>query len=167
MKNFSVALEQIRRRMNFNDNKNNKIKEKKIMFQKLISIALLIAIVNLSGMTKIFAASTKEKDAQKAAQVKASIQKLGTGETARVKIKLKDNSKLSGYVSDIKEEYFIVKNPQTGQFSEIGFGQVKKVSGSNFSTGAKIAIGIGIAAAAVIAVVVLANGKVCKNSLCQ
>ena len=134
------------------------------MFQKSIVVILLIAFVNLLGVSSAFAKTTQI--GKEAARVKKSIQKIGVGEAARVKIKLTGGAKLEGYVSQANEDSFVVKNPQTGRATEVAYENVKKIYGDNFSTGAKIGIGI-VIAAAVIAIVVLAKRKVCRNSLCQ
>jgi hypothetical protein len=136
------------------------------MFKKIISIALIIALVNLVGVVSGFAKSTTEKELQMATKVKENIAKLGTGEAAKVKLTLKDKTKLEGYVSQTGEDSFTVTDSQTRQETQIEYWQVKKMKGNNFSTGARIAIGIGVGLA-VLVIAVLANRKVCNNALCQ
>jgi len=132
------------------------------MFRKIISIALIIALVNLVGIVSVFAKSNTEKELRLAIKVKENIEKLGTGESARVKITLKDKSKIEGYVSEIRENSFTVM--ENGQTTEVEYSQVKKAKGNNLSTGAKIAIGVGIGLA-ILVIAVLANRKT-ECSLC-
>lgn len=120
------------------------------MFKKLLSLALVALLINLAGMRLAHADSKEEKQARFAEKVKASVLKLGTGEAARVKVKLRDQTKLEGYISAADGEGFIVTNPQTGMATEVAYPQVKSVKGNNLSTGAKIAIGVGIAAAVIL-----------------
>ena len=136
------------------------------MFRKFISIAIIIALVNLAGIDSVFAKSNMEKELRLAAKVKENIEKLGTGEQAKVRITLKNKSKVEGYISRISEDSFNVTDSKTGQETEVEYSEVKKVKGSNFSTGARIAIGVGIGLA-ILVVVALAKGKVCNNALCQ
>ena len=136
------------------------------MFRKLISIAVIIAIVNLTGIVTVFAKSNAEKELRLAIEVKQNIRKLGASENSKVKISLKDKSNIQGYVSEIQENSFTVTDSKTGRQTEVEYSQVKKVKGNNLSTGVKIGIGIGVAVA-VLAIVVLANRKICKNALCQ
>jgi len=68
--------------------------------------------------------------------------KLGTGKDARVKIKLRNGTKLKGYVSEINDESFFVVEDSTGATTEVPYPQTKQVKGNNLSSGAKIAIGI-------------------------
>jgi hypothetical protein len=116
------------------------------MFKKLISLALVGLLINLAGVRLAYADSKEEKQARFAEKVKASVLKLGTGEAARVKVRLRDKTKLEGYISAADGESFIVTNPKTGITTQVAYPQVKSVKGNNLSTGAKIAIGAGIAA---------------------
>lgn len=120
------------------------------MFKKLFSLLLVVLLINLAGVRLAYADSKEEKQARFAEKVKASVLKLGTGEAARVKVKLRDKTKLEGYISAADEEGFIVTNPKTGMATQVAYPQVKSVKGNNLSTGAKIAIGVGIAAAVIL-----------------
>ncbi len=120
------------------------------MFRKLFSLALVALLLNSVGMRLAYADSKEEKQARFAEKVKVNVQKLGTGETARVKVKLRDKTKLEGYISAIREEDFTVTDRKTGAATTIAYPQVKSVKGNNLSTGAKIAIGAGIAAAVIL-----------------
>ena len=94
-----------------------------------------------------YAASKEEREARFAEKVKTSVLKFGTGEAARVKIKLRDKTKLAGYISEADAEGFTVIDSKTGTATTVSYPQVKSVQGNNLSTGANIAIGVGIAAA--------------------
>jgi len=120
------------------------------VFKKLFSLALVALLINLAGMRLAYADSKEEKQVRFAEKVKASVLKLGTGEAARVKVKLRDKTKLEGYISAADGEGFIVTNPKTGMATQVAYPQVKSVKGNNLSTGAKIAIGVGIAAAVIL-----------------
>lgn len=116
------------------------------MFKKLLSLTLVAVLINLAAATPAYAVSREAKDARFAEKVKASVLKLGTGEPARVRIKLRDKTKLAGYISAADGDSFTVIDSQTGMATTIAYPQVKSVQGNNLSTGAKIAIGVGIAA---------------------
>lgn len=119
------------------------------MFRKLFSLALVVLLANSVGMRLAFADSKEEKQARFVEKVKVNVLKLGTGEAARVKVKLRDKTKLEGYVSASGEEDFTVTDRKTGVATTVAYPQVKSVKGNNLSTGAKIAIGVGIAAAVI------------------
>jgi hypothetical protein len=120
------------------------------MFKKILSLALVALLFNLVTMRVTYAATEAEKQARHAEKVKASILKLGTGEAALVKVKLRDKTKLSGYISAAGEESFTITDAKTGVSTSVAYPQVKTAKGNNLSTGAKIAIGAGIAAAVIL-----------------
>jgi hypothetical protein len=117
------------------------------MFKKLFTLLLIALVVNLAGVRLAYADSKEEKQARFAEKIKANVLKLGTGEATRVKVKLRDNAKLEGFISDAGADSFTVTNGKTGVATVVAYPQVKSVQGNNLSTGAKIAIGVGVAAA--------------------
>jgi hypothetical protein len=122
------------------------------MVPKILSVTLVFLL--FTGGTVNFAAarSTEEKSARRAAKVKEGIIKLGVGKAARVKVKLNNKTKLEGYISASDETGFTVTSEENGVATPVEFPQVKSVKGNNLSTGAKIAIGVGIAAAVIFAI---------------
>ena len=119
------------------------------MVKKLLSLSLVALLINLAWVGPAYADSKEEKQARFTEKVKASVQKLGTGEAARVKVKLRDKTKLEGYISAADGEGFTVTNLKTGTATPVAYPQVQSVKGNNLSTRAKIAIGIGAAAAVI------------------
>ena len=120
------------------------------MFRKTLSLALAATLVGLFALRVAHATSEAEKQAKFTGKVKAAVLKLGTGEAARVKVTLRDKTKLEGYVSGAGEDSFAVTNAKTGAVTTVAYPQVKSVKGNNLSTGAKIAIGAGVAAAIIL-----------------
>jgi len=128
------------------------------MFKKLLSISLVALLFNFTAAPLVYAASKEEKEVRFAEKVKASVLKLGTGEAARVKIKLRDKTKLTGYISAADDEGFTVIDSKNGTATTVVYPQVKSVQGHNLSTGAKIAIGVGIAAAIIFIILWFTTG---------
>lgn len=128
------------------------------MFKKLLALSLVALLINLAGMVTAHATTKEEKQALFAEKVKANVFKLGTGEPARVKVKLRDKTKLAGYISAADGESFTVIDSKTGMATTVAYPQVKSVKGNNMSTGAKIAIGAGIAAAVIFAILWYTTG---------
>ena len=128
------------------------------MFKKLLSLSLVALLINLTAVPLVYAAAKEENEARFAEKVKASVLKLGTGEAARVKIKLRDKTKLAGYISVADDEGFTVIDSKSGIATTIAYPQVKSVQGHNLSTGAKIAIGTGIAAAIIFIILWFTTG---------
>ena len=88
------------------------------------------------------ASSREEKEAKLAGVMKAGIVKLGTGPAARVEVKLRNKTKLKGYIQEIAEDHFVVIDDRTGAATEVSYPQVKQVKGNNLSDGAKVAIAV-------------------------
>ena len=118
------------------------------MLKKLCSAALS-ALLLQAAIVPAFAKSDSDKEAARAAKVRAQLAKLGTGKDARVKLELRDKTKLEGYLSEAGDTHFAVTD-EGGKTTSVKCSQVKKAQGNNLSTGAKIAIGVGIAAAVVL-----------------
>ena len=96
-------------------------------------------------------------------EARVSIAKLGTGKDARVELKLRDHTKLKGYISEVKADSFTVVDSRTGVARTLSYADVMQVSkrGNGLSTFTKVAIGAGVAAGAIIGWVIL------KPALCD
>jgi hypothetical protein len=121
-----------------------------MMLKKICSL-LLSALLLQAAAAPTFASTTPEKDAARAEKIHAKLSKLGTGEDARVKLELQDETKLEGYLSEAGADSFVV-NTRDGKTTTVPYNRVKKIRGNNLSTGAKIAISAGAAAAIVLTV---------------
>jgi hypothetical protein len=71
---------------------------------------------------------------------------------------LRDKTKVAGYISAADSDGFTVIDSKTGMATTIAYPQVKSVQGNNLSTGAKIAIGAGIAAAIIFIILWYTTG---------
>lgn len=83
------------------------------MFKRVISVTLIMLLVNVVGVRLVYGESKQEKEARFTEKVKAGILTLGTGEAARVTIKLRDKSKLDGYISEVDDQSFTVISTKT------------------------------------------------------
>jgi hypothetical protein len=120
------------------------------MLRKILSLALVGLVLNVVSVGSVYADPTSEKQARFVAQLKQSLAKLGTGTDARVEVKLRDKTKLKGYLQAVGEDSFVVVDAKSGVATTVPYPQVKQVKGNNLSTGAKIAIGVAIGAAVVL-----------------
>lgn len=118
------------------------------MCKKLLSLALAALLIHVVvGVQSASASTDTQKQARLAEKIKAGILKLGIGKETRVAVKLRDKTKLIGYISEVGEEGFAVTDINTGAATMVTYVNVAQVKGHNLSTGAKIAI-IGLAIAA-------------------
>ena len=123
------------------------------MLKRICSV-VLAALLLQAAAAPALAKSAAEKEAQRAEKVRTQLMKLGTGEGARVKLELRDKTKLEGYVGEAGLEGFVVVN-KAGVATAVAYPQVAKAKGHNLSTGAKIGIGIGIGAGITLLVLLL------------
>ena len=113
------------------------------MLKKICS-AVLSALLLQAAAVPAFAATGAEKEARRAEKVRAQLARLGTGPDARIKLELRDKTRLEGFVSEAGADGFVVTDG-TGHATTVAYPQVKKAQGNNLSTGGKIGIGIGVA----------------------
>lgn len=124
--------------------------------KRLLTLMVTCLVVSALTVRPVAASSNAEKEVRFAAKVKSGIEKLGSGRETRVEVKLRDKTKLKGYVSEINENGFVVTDLKTGASNNVSYGDVKQVKGNNWSTGAKIALGVGIAAVVLLIFVLAA-----------
>ena len=125
------------------------------MFRKVLSLALVGFLLSVAGVRSAYAGSKEEKAIRFAVKVKEGISKLGTGPEARIEVKLRDKTKLKGYVSEAGEDSFVIVDEKTSATSTVTYAQVKQVKGKNLSTAAEIALGVGIILVPIVIVVLL------------
>lgn len=112
------------------------------MFKKVMAV-VLAGLICTVGVVPAYAAAKEEKEARFALKVKDGIGKLGTGTEARVEVKLRDKTKLKGYISESGDESFVIVD-KTGMATTVAYPQVKQVKGNNLNTAAEIALGVGV-----------------------
>lgn len=130
---------------------------KRYIAASLITV-LLHATVIFSG--PVHAKSSSEREAKRVTKAKASVLKLGTGEAARVKLKLLDGSRLEGYISQTGENSFVLMNAETKTSTVIPYPQVGQVKRNNLTKSTWITIGVLAAVGVVVTAVLL---KRCGN----
>ncbi len=111
---------------------------------RITAVVVIALILNFTSSPVALAGANPEKEARFAQQVKTEIAKLGIGPNARVELKLRDKTKLKGYISEVTDESFAVVDEKTAAATTVTYPQVKQVKGNNLSLGVKIAIGVGI-----------------------
>src|SRR5215471_17126743 len=114
------------------------------MFKRNLSLTLVVSlIVSLAIAPSALANSKAEKEAAFTARVKTGVVKIGVGRDTRVEVKLRDKTKLKGYISEATIDTFSVTDPNTGATTTVAYPNVTQVKAHNLSTGATIAIAAG------------------------
>lgn len=93
------------------------------MTKQLISVLLANALVLFSCTSSVGASFQGEKEAKETADIQARIVKLGTA--TRVEIKLRDKTKLKGYVQQIAEDHFVISDLKTAATTKVAYTQVQ------------------------------------------
>lgn len=114
------------------------------MFKEILTMVLAGLLIQAICVQPASATSKEEKQALRTEKVRSGILRLGVGSDARVAIKLRDDVKLAGYISEAKDDSFVITDMKTRTATTVAYGDVSQVKGQNLGTGAKIAIGIGI-----------------------
>ncbi|HWS53230.1 MAG TPA: hypothetical protein VN228_03860 [Pyrinomonadaceae bacterium] len=119
---------------------------------KKVCCAVLSALLLQAAAVPAFAKTRAEKETERAAKVRARINKLGTGADARIRVELRDGAKLEGYVREAGADSFAVTDRE-GKTTTVSYPLVKKAQGHNLSTGTKIAIGVGVGIAVAVLII--------------
>jgi len=125
------------------------------MLRRICSVMLSALLLQAATLPAFGATTNAEKEAKRAEKVRTQLAKLGTGTDARIKLELRDKTKLQGYVSAADADTFSVTDGK-GNTTHVPYQDVKKAQGNNLSTGAKIAIGIGIGVGVLIIIALIA-----------
>ena len=120
---------------------------------KLVALVLVLAVTSnsmalMAGQT---ADTTNQTPGSKnAAKIKAEVQKRGIGKQARVKVTLRNDTEVRGYVSQIDDASFQITSPNTQGVTTVAYADVKKVRGPGLSRAVRVAIGVSVLAAGVL-----------------
>ena len=133
------------------------------MTKKCLTILLAGLLVFSANALFVPAQSNTSNDASKIEKIKTSVRKRGTDGKEKVSVKMLNGTKLKGFITQSDEDSFTIKDA-AGQSSVIAYKDVSKVGTSGMSKGAKIALGVGIAATATVTVLYIAFQNVIKDN---
>lgn len=121
--------------------------------KKFLTLSLACLLISTQAGTNAFAAGQATSDAQTLERVKVKVSRAGTGEKARVTVKLKDGTKRKGYVSERHDEDFVIRDRKTDAPTTIAYKDVSKVEiNHGHSTARNTTIGVIIGVGAVLTV---------------
>ena len=109
-----------------------------------ISLFVLAVLINTQFML------AQAKGGKSPEQVKAEVLKRGTGEKAKVKVKLRNGSEVRGYISKADQNTFDIRGKNSENVT-LAYEDVLSVRKPGMSTGAKVGIAAGIAALVIAA----------------
>ena len=114
------------------------------MLKRTLAVLLVGVLIQLAFVQSASASSKEDKEVRLAQKVKAGVLKLGKGSGARVRVKLKDKTRLVGYISEVKDDSFVLVNSKSGASTDVAYTNVAALQGHSLPTGVSVAIGIGI-----------------------
>ncbi len=124
------------------------------MFKKCLSL-VFIGLLTFAVNLKFISAQSDTNNSievNKVEKIKTTVNRRGTGEKSKVVVKMKNGTKLKGYISQTGEDSFDLTDSKTKQTTAVAYRNVAQVKKQGLSKGAKIALGIGIAAAVTVVV---------------
>jgi len=114
------------------------------MLKKLFSIGLVVLLFHAGNSLLINDVAWAYQNDVALAKVKAAVAKRGTGPKAKVTVKLKDQTRLKGYISNAGDNSFTLSDSKTGQVRTLAYSDVAEVKKQGgMSLPAKIGIGVG------------------------
>ena len=127
------------------------------MKRRYLAVALAALLIQtFIGVPAVAAKTQAEKNAQTLEQVKVKVARLGVGEQARVTVRFKDGTKLKGYISQVKDEEFIVRDRKNEAPSVVLYRDVERVERNRgHSTARNIAIGTAVGVGSVLTVLAI------------
>jgi len=132
--------------------------------KKHLTIILIASLVFLAFRGQTLGRSSGKDKVPTVEEIKAKIAKLGTGKKAKAQIKLRTGEEIKGFVSSAGDDRFAFTERDSKQTKTIAYADVVEVKKSGgLSTGAKIAIGLGIGVAVLAIVVIHAKNHLFDN----
>ena len=114
------------------------------MPKKYLSLALAATLSWLLVHSPAPALAQAAGDAQAAEKIKADVTKIGAG--ARVSVKLRGKERLTGYVSEVGDQDFVITLAKEGTKQRVAYADATEVKIKNekrISTAGKVLIGLG------------------------
>ncbi len=125
------------------------------MLKKNLSLVLALVLLQV-GITPSFGASRGDTSEAQVSKVKADIAKRGTGEKATVRVKLRNDRELKGYIADAGEDRFIVTIPKSNESVPVNYSDVVEVKNQSHPLASNVLFWVGAGAVATGAVAVMA-----------
>jgi hypothetical protein len=136
------------------------------MSKRLFTLALASLVLNLFIVAPSVSGRTQEDETKHVNKVRGQIARIGTGPKARVEIRLRDETKLKGFIGESDETRFVVVDTKTGARTTLEYPQVKKVKSYRLTNTFKtaLAVGIGLGAAFFTAALLCIASESCSGS---
>ena len=123
------------------------------MLKTLLSLLVAFMLL-LAAVPQPAAAGQSKSQVPTVEAVKSKIARQGIGAKAKVTIRLKNGTKVKGYVAQAEESDFVIRDRKTDAATTIRYEDVLKVEENRgHSTARNIAIGVAVGVGAVLAII--------------
>ncbi|HEX8140609.1 MAG TPA: hypothetical protein VF544_23785 [Pyrinomonadaceae bacterium] len=123
------------------------------MLKIMVSLVLIYVLV----FTAAPVLASSQADTQSTEQVKAKVEQIGTGERARANVRLKNGTKLKGYIQKAGDTEFVLNDKDKGTSTTLLYSDVAKIERrKGHSTAKWVGIGVAIGAGAFLAILAIA-----------
>jgi hypothetical protein len=126
------------------------------MIKKSLTVVLIALMLLFNNLQSVTAQTRTVNDAATINKIKANVSKRGTGEKARVNVKMLNGTKMKGFISQTGEDSFTLADSKTKQTSTLAYSDIAQVKKQGMSTGTKILIGVGVGVAVTAVVLAIA-----------
>lgn len=132
------------------------------MFRKTFAIMLSgILLVTAFGFQHVHAQTAYDTEAVE--KIRAKVQKIGVGRNARVEVKLRDNTRLKGFISATEQDSFSVTDNKTGATKTVSYADASAVKKAGGGLSAKSWIILGAAAVAAVVTWIIVKPALCDG----
>ena len=115
------------------------------MLRRLTATALAALLLQTFAFGVARAETREEKEAKRAERVKRNVEKIGTGPSTHVIVRMKDETSVEGFVNEIGPDSFVVMGRKANVSTTVKYTDVSKIRGGPLSTKGKIGLGFAVA----------------------
>ena len=134
------------------------------MFRKYFTCFLMILLLHLQIFAQTKVDKKAEKEAARVAQLKSTMNVVGTGDTSPAELKLKNGGKLVGYISEMKDDSIVFAETALARTTNISYAEIKSVKAYKSPGPSNKGMILGITALAVgLTVLAILGYKHCKK----
>jgi hypothetical protein len=96
------------------------------VLRKAFSLLLIYCFCLHAGASAQTSTAQVTKEAKRAERIKKLIFQSGIGPGNDIEVKLRDKTRIAGYVSEVTDDHFVVTDAKTGSTTKLEYGQVDK-----------------------------------------
>jgi hypothetical protein len=132
------------------------------LIKRLIVLMLTMGVLSAGVLLETAQAQTS-RDAELGAKARAKVARIGVGQNAKVEVKLRDESTIKGYVSEVQQDSFTVVERETGVSRTVAYADAADVKRSGGGLSTKSWAIIGAAAAGAVVTWIIVKPAICDG----